>query len=179
MKHLADLLHDVDVARRLYLESTRELSPEQGALQPGPNAWSAAQVTEHLYLAEMAGVNGMWKALDGIRRGEPVWPGEQVHRGLSIEEVTEKTWPEQVDAPAIASPSWGGPLAFWTQSLGACDATLKALARELKGAELTEIVYPHPISGPLNVVQRLEFLRFHLDHHREQIGRIRQSLARV
>ncbi len=36
-----------------------------------------------------------------------------------------------------------------------------------------QIIYPHIISGPLNVYQRMEFLRFHLERHQRQIENIK------
>jgi hypothetical protein len=49
---------------------------------------------------------------------------------------------------------------------------LEALGRFLQGMDLTTIVYPHTVSGPLDAGQRIEFLRFHMDRHRGQMERI-------
>ncbi|MFM7671814.1 MAG: hypothetical protein ACKO6Q_04400 [Bacteroidota bacterium] len=38
------------------------------------------------------------------------------------------------------------------------------------------IIYPHPLSGPLNVYQRLEFLRYHMERHQRQIEGIRLDM---
>ncbi len=115
----------------------------------------------------------MWKVLEGIKNNKPVWTGDLIHRGLSIEEIVEKTWQPKETAPEIARPKWGGSIEFWIISLNNCQPLLEALGHALTGFDLEEVIHPHPISGPLNVFQRMQFLRFHLDRHRLQIENIK------
>ena len=49
---------------------------------------------------------------------------------------------------------------------------LDAFGAELKPDELRLQAFPHPISGALDFHQRLEFLRFHLQRHHQQVARI-------
>lgn len=172
MNRLDDLARDVRDARRRYLDSVTSLTAEQGRFRPAPEAWSAAEITEHLVIAEQGGVCGMWNALDRVRRGKP-WRGEHIHRGRSIEEVVEETWGSVQEAPEGATPRWGGPLGFWIAALESCQPLLDRLQDELEGVDLEEVIHPHPISGPLDARQRFEFLRFHLDRHRAQVERLR------
>ena len=46
---------------------------------------------------------------------------------------------------------------------------LKIMAKSI---DLSLAIYPHPISGPMNVMQRLEFLRFHLERHEGQVNAV-------
>ncbi|MEJ7681700.1 MAG: hypothetical protein WKG06_28410 [Segetibacter sp.] len=62
----------------------------------------------------------MWKAIQGIKTGKPVFTGEDVHRGLSIEEIIEKTWQPKEQVPESAKPRWGGPIQYWINALQAC-----------------------------------------------------------
>jgi len=98
----------------------------------------------------------MWKAVEGVKSGTPVWEGENVNKGLSIEEVVDNTWQENEKSPEIAEPKWGGSVEFWIASLESCSSVLVKLGDQLKGLDPETIIYPHPISGPLNVIQRLE-----------------------
>jgi hypothetical protein len=73
-------------------------------------------------------------------------------------------------------------LAYWISALRAGHTVLEALGDELEqleaqGVPLEQIIYPHPISGPLDMRQRLEFLRFHLDRHAEQVKTLRAHPA--
>jgi hypothetical protein len=49
----------------------------------------------------------------------------------------------------------------------------------LDGLDLEVVVAPHPISGPLDARQRLEFLRFHMDLHLRQIGDTMRATSRA
>ena len=175
MSTVERLLHEVSSARERYLEALGEPSAAQAGFKPEPDAWSLVELTEHMTLAEQVGINGIWKALAGFRAGRPVWEGDPVHRGRTIEAVIAATWREREIVPPAATPRWGGPLAYWVAALRACEPVLAALGRELERENLEQIIYPHPISGPLDARQRLEFLRFHLDRHAAQVARVRDA----
>ena len=169
MEDLDQLVDEVAQARACFLDAVDALSPEQAVFKPTPTRWSVLEITEHIARAEEAGVSGMWRALDGYRRGASLWSGDPVHRGLSIEEVVAQTWQPKEQAPEIAAPHWGGSLAYWVARLRSQQVVLEALATALSGVALEAVIYPHPLSGPLDVRQRLAFLRFHLDRHRDQV----------
>jgi hypothetical protein len=62
-----------------------------------------------------------------------------------------------------------GPLAYWVASLAACAPVVIALGQALTPFDLEVVIAPHFLSGPLDARQRFEFLRWHMDHHRQQI----------
>jgi hypothetical protein len=124
--------------------------------------------------AEMGGINGIWKTWNAMKVNKPLWTGEAIHHGLPIERIIEKTWKEKEIVPEIAKPRWGGPVEYWIGALKNCKPLLESLAQQLNGYDLEQIIYPHIISGPLNVVQRMEFLRFHLNRHQRQIESIKE-----
>jgi hypothetical protein len=173
MSELARLIREVEEARSRFIDAVAGWTPVQAAFRPEPDVWSAAENAEHIVRAEHGGINGMWKALEGVVTGNPVWEGDPPHRGKSIERIVAETWQEREQVPPVAAPSWGGPLGFWLEMLRANEAVLRSLGRALEGHRLDEILYPHPISGPLDIRQRLEFLRFHLDRHGKQVEALR------
>ena len=177
MSLVKTLIRDVAEARSRYLAALGNPSAAQSVFKPTPDDWSIAEITEHLTLAEQVGINGMWKALDGHRRGTPVWTGTSTQAGQPIEAVIGATWKEREQVPAVAAPRWGGPLQYWAAALRSCQPLLEELGDALEGVDLATIIYPHPISGPLDARQRLEFLRFHLDRHRDQLDRVRAHPA--
>jgi hypothetical protein len=169
MDKVQQLIKEVKQARELFISSASNLTPEQSCFKPRSDVWSTVEITEHMVRAEQSGISGIWKALDGIRRNDPIWSGETLHKGLTIEEVIEKTWQTKEKVPEIAAPCWGGSISYWIASLRALQGVLEELGNALRSVNLEEVVYPHPISGPLDGRQRLEFLRFHLNRHRDQI----------
>jgi hypothetical protein len=169
------LVGRIEQAREQVLGAVRGLSSEQGAFKPAPEEWSAAEVLEHLVLAERAMVMGMWKAAEAAHAGRSVWKGEAIHEGKTIEEVVAQTWEPNQQAPERSRPAWGGPLAYWVVSLECCRPLLEAFAATLHTVSLAEVIFPHVSCGPLNLAQHLELLRFHIDVHHDQIEAVKQT----
>ncbi|MBX2870776.1 MAG: DinB family protein [Saprospiraceae bacterium] len=167
------LIQEVEKARQDFIAAVSGLSSQQYHYKATPDQWAIIDIAEHMVWAEQIGVNGMWKALAGIENGDPIWEGTPEHAGRNIEEVVDLTWQTKEKVPEVAKPRWGGALDFWINALKACRPLLAALSDALADHDPAQIIYPHPISGPLNVVQRIEFLRFHLDRHRAQVERIK------
>lgn len=170
---LDELIGEVNRARLSYIEACSGLTPSQAAFKPDPKSWSIVEVTEHLVWAEMGGINLIWKAADGIRENRPVWTGDPVHHGLSIEKIIQLTWKEKEEVPESAKPRWGGTLEFWITSLSGCQPLLEKLGQNLSGVDPEKVIYPHIISGPLNAIQRIQFLRFHIQRHHKQMEKLK------
>jgi len=172
---LQPLVRDVSTARESFIRSASFLTSSQAQFKPSENDWSIVDNVEHMYWAEMGGINGMWKALENYKNGTPLFTGNDVHRGLKIETIIEKTWKEKEQVPEVAKPRWGGPIGYWIEALKGCQDLLERLVNGVQEVDPEKVIYPHAISGPLNIVQRLEFLRFHLNRHEAQIGRIKTT----
>ena len=175
MSELCQLVLEVKAARTRYIRAVAELPQGLYLYKTNENSWSILDVTEHLVHAEDVGVLGIWKAYNAFSQGDPLWKGKLVHSGSSIEQVVEDTWKPREIAPEIAKPHIGGILAYWVAALESRQAILEALEEQIKGIPLEDIVYPHPISGPLDARQRIQFLRFHIDRHREQVESIKRD----
>jgi hypothetical protein len=174
---LHTLIEEVALARKNFIAACSGLTSAQASFRPAEDIWSVTDNAEHLVWAEWGGVSSIWKAIDGFLRNEPVWKGEAIHHGLSIEEIIAKTWQPKEKVPPSAGPQWGGPIPFWLNSLANCQLTLNALEKDMEGLDPEKVIYPHPISGPLNVLQRMQFLRFHMERHQGQVERLKQHPA--
>jgi len=177
MSELRQLVLGVKTARTHYLLAVSDLPQDLSKYKPDAESWSILDITEHLVHAEDVGVLGIWKAYSAYSEDDPLWKGDLIHSGSSIEQVVEDTWQPKEIAPEIAEPRIGGALAYWVAALKARQAILEALEKQLKGIPLEDIVYPHPISGPLDARQRIQFLRFHMDRHREQVESIKRDFV--
>ena len=177
MADIENLLQQVAIARKNFITSTKGLTNEQAAFKSSPEVWSVTDNVEHMFWAEFGGINSVYKAVEGIKNNKPVFAGEKVHHGLHIETIIEKTWREKEEVPETAKPRWGGTLSFWIEALSSLQPQLELLCKTFSGLDPEEIIYPHIISGPLNVIQRLEFLRFHLQRHQQQIEDIKNHAA--
>ncbi len=178
MTTIQKLIQEVATARTQYLEQIADLTEVQAQWKPDPEVWNVIENTEHLFWAEQGGIYGMWKTLYAIREGSFVRTRESIHRDMPIEQIIALTWQEKEQVPAVAAPRLGGTLAFWKSSFHSLQEILRAFSEDLQEDELRVQAHPHPISGALDFQQRLEFLRFHIDRHREQVARLMVSMPR-
>lgn len=175
MNTVNKLIQDVSTARQRYLYQIERCTQEQAQWKPDPDSWNMVEITEHLFWAEQGGILGMWKSIIAIREGKMERKYDSIHKNMSIEQIIKLTWQDKEKVPAVAAPRLGGPLSFWSISLSGLQRVLETFGSYLKDDELRLQAHPHPISGPMDFQQRIEFLAFHISRHREQV----LSLIRV
>lgn len=168
-------LQEIAETRSEVLGELEGLSTDQGAWREHDGAWSLQEVIEHLVLAERMGFDLIWLAAEAFRAGRPVWTGESENAGLSIEDIIGRTWKPKETAPPGATPEGKWSVHSWAVHLESCDLLLRRLAGHLDGLPLDQVIYPHFLSGPLDALQRLDFIRFHMQHHLPQIRRIKAA----
>lgn len=169
MSQVTQLIADVVRARADYEALLGNVPEAKAQIKPDPSAWSIVDITEHLYWAEHGGIAGMWKTLQAIRAGTVPRTFESVHKCMPVEKIIEQTWQPKEQVPAVAAPRMGGTLAFWQSALHSLKSVLEAFGRDLQDDELRLQAHPHPISGPMDFQQRLEFLKFHINRHGAQV----------
>jgi hypothetical protein len=168
----SSLIRQAADERSRLIQLVAGLSDVQSNYRPNDQTWSANQYLEHLVLAEMSGVSKIWSAAEGVRKGKPIWLGEHTNRGLSIEEVIARTWKPKELAPPLVAPRFGGPASYWVENFRSSQQLLERLEPVLEGLPIESVIFPHFLSGPLDAGQRIDFLRFHMVRHREQIENI-------
>jgi hypothetical protein len=166
---IPSLIEQTRDERNRLIDLVQPLTGRQARYKPAPDVWSVNENLEHLVLAEVSGTSKIWAAAEGVRTGEPVWAGEHTNRGLSIEEIVARTWKPKETAPPIAMPHIGGPVAWWVEYLKSAQSLLDSLAPALRGLDPETVLFPHFLCGPLDARQRIQFLRFHIRRHRNQI----------
>ncbi len=167
-ENLSELVQAVEKARARLLEVVEGLIPEQIEAPVAEGRWSPLQYVEHLVRAEEA---TLWRMFGAVEDGQKGLPGPQSSTPQeSIEEVAARTWPEKVEAPPLAVPEWGGSVAYWTARLKRNAGLVETFGELVTENELDSVAYNHPISGPFTMRQGLEFIRFHIERHRDHIA---------
>jgi len=169
MSQVKRLIDEVASARNRYLDQLGIITEQKAQWKPVPEVWNMMEITEHLFWAEQGGILGMWKTLHAIRDGKMERTYDSNHKDMPIEKIIELTWREKELVPAVAAPRMGGTIFFWRESLKSLQSILEAFGRDIRDDELRLLAHPHPISGAMDFQQRLEFLRFHIDRHRDQV----------
>src|SRR5262249_13777593 len=104
-----ELIKQIADARKKFIDAVSKFSESDSKWKATNDSWCATEITEHLFWAEQGGILGMWKSLQANRVGKKIWEGEETHKGLSIEEIIDKTWKEKEIVPTVAAPRFGGP----------------------------------------------------------------------
>ncbi len=176
MNIVKKLIGEISTARVGFLDQIKNISELEAQWKPRPEVWNVTEITEHLFWAEQGGIAGMWKTIHAIREGNIEQTYEFIYQDMPIEQIIDLTWQPKEIVPAVAAPRIGGPLSFWSSSLDSLQKVLDAFGNDLKENELRLQAHPHPISGPMNFHQRLEFLRFHINRHKDQVSSLLNNL---
>ena len=177
MKTVQKLIQDVSIARTFFLDNITNVSEVMARFKPDPEVWNIIEITEHLFWAEQGAIVGMWKTLHALRECSMERNYESVHKNMPIEQVIDMTWQPKEKVPSVAAPRLGGPLCFWKVSLYSLQEVLNTFGQDLKEDELRLQAHPHPISGALDFQQRIEFLQFHINRHKDQVSQLLKTMA--
>lgn len=162
----------LDEARSEYFELLNTFSHSEGLWKPSNDEWSAAEITEHLYWAELGVSNHMWKQFSDMREGvAPVYEPSANH-GLSFSEIVASHGNCIVDAPRQTLPRIKGPLVFWKSVLGGLRSAYHRLEIEITQDEASCFAFDHVIFGRLDFYQTLDFLSSHITRHKGQVHRL-------
>jgi DinB superfamily len=173
------LIQAVSKDSAAYLQQISQLTDVQAQWKPNPDAWNVIEITEHLFWAEQGAIFGMWKTLNAIRAGQFERTLESNHKDMPIDEIISLTWKPKEIVPAVAAPRLGGPIGFWIAALAGLQQLLESFGQYIQDDELRLQAHPHPISGAMDFQQRLEFLSFHINRHKEQCANLIEAMQGI
>ncbi|MBW7651703.1 DinB family protein [Anoxybacillus sp. ST4] len=154
--------------RQQLIQSVSSLSDEQLNTRVTEGNWTIAQVLEHLYLIETSIATMIAHTLTyGV--SEPV-EKKPIH--LTIDRS------KKVEAPDFARPSDR----FFSrheleEKLDQSRQRLRKVAEQANEADLETKSFSHPVFGPLNLKQWVEFVGYHEQRHLLQIEEIKAHLS--
>lgn len=181
MNHRLHLrLEQLERATENLLRAAEALGPA-AATSPAPGQWSAAQVVQHLVLAE-AGINAyLQKKLassEQLRRGglRAQLRSWLLRIALRLPGLKFKAPPRAgIEPSATHLPPLPELRRQWEQ----VRRQLEQLLNEFPGPQLHHAIFKHPRSGMLTIGQTLDFMLDHVLHHQQQLRRIEQGVMRV
>jgi hypothetical protein len=147
------------------------LSADQTTFEVGPGRWSILTVLEHVVIAEEMVLADIQRAPPGTAPKSP----EAFHMVIK---VLEKDIPAEVPVPEL-EPTGGVPLDDLIMRWENARSGLRRIFDRIPPETLTVPICRHPVAGPMDARETLEFLAVHLDHHLRQIRRIGESFARI
>lgn len=178
MNHRLHLrLEQLERATENLLRAAEALGPA-ATTAPGPGEWSAAQVVQHLLLAEtgiMAYLQKKLASQEQLRRGSA---GAQLRSwllriALRLPGLKFKVPPRAgIEPPATNVPPLPELRRQWEQ----VRRQLEQLLNEFPGPQLHHAIFKHPRSGMLTIGQTLDFMLDHVLHHQQQLRRIGKAI---
>ncbi|WP_375417491.1 DinB family protein [uncultured Hymenobacter sp.] len=179
MNHRLHLrLEQLERATENLLRSTEALGPA-ATTAPRPGQWSAAQVVQHLLLAETGIVAYLRKKLAAQEQLERGGVRAQLRSGLlrlalRLPGLRFKAPPRAGIEPDAATVP---PLPELRQQWAQVRRQLEQLLNEFPGAQLHHAIFKHPRSGMLTIGQTLDFMLDHVLHHQQQLRRITKAIG--
>ncbi|HEX8456198.1 MAG TPA: DinB family protein [Pyrinomonadaceae bacterium] len=182
---IADIYAANERVRRKLTERVENLSEAQQRFRPADNAWSIAEIIEHLAMLEhqMVQLIGMLlkksegasaaattATTDGDGATEAAASNAPGFQPFSLDSFIERVRDEKLTAPEQVRPSGGVSLAEGLVNLRRTRAALEDLRPRLESAtNLGAATYAHPAFGEFNSAQWLAFIGLHEGRHLRQI----------
>lgn len=158
-------------ARTRMIDRVRSLSVERTSFKPDPDRWCASEILEHVYSWEIEVLAHICSLGDAFCSSADLAP-ELPNQDQAFETIIRPFAHLKHKSPEELVPSGIGNAKFWMEALRANQEIVDALPQLLLDEDPKKIVFPHFLVGPLNAMQWLGFLQFHMDRHCMQIERL-------
>jgi len=159
------LANSLDTSTQNILQTAGKFSDEMFNKKPTPAHWSAAEVLEHLYRAEVGVPKIMWGKTVGAER--PADEKSALFKKAFLESD------QRYQAPDIAIPKNQFSRDELTQKFRANREHLISMLRK-DGFKLNRICKEadHPVFGTLTRLEWIEFIILHSDRHLKQMNKV-------
>jgi uncharacterized damage-inducible protein DinB len=166
---------DLEKSRKDLFNDLRDYSDDVVNDKPSPEAWSIAQVIEHLIMAEEFSLQYLQKKTQDTSKVPVAGFGSQ-WRFLLTQTVFFMNL--KYKAPAIIIPS--NNFASIKDLELRWDKVRKEtfeLLTQLPEGDLKKEIWKHAVAGKMNIEQMLAFFNIHFNRHRKQIYRTLAELV--
>lgn len=171
---IAEIFGMVEQAQTRFAASVEGLSEAQEQFRPSSDAWTVAEIVEHVSVVDDQFLRLTHKLLKQAEAlGVAARPDRRIGP-VSLTQAAERSH-EKFKAPDSALPRGGQRV---TESLAKARQSVDgifALRPRLEATDLSQVTYLHPAFGPLNLYEWLVLVGVHADRHRGQIEAAKAS----
>lgn len=173
IQELVDLLYS---ERQKVLDAVSGLSNAQLEHRPGDGLWSISEILHHLALTEEANSKFMSRLIRQADSGSLV-PDPSPDQSVldCLDSFAETLHNTKATAPDFVAPKEHAPVADSLARLESALAGMIDKVKQLGPYDLSQVVYPHPLLGPLNGYQWVVISGRHEGRHAAQIRRIKKA----
>lgn len=147
-------------------------SDEQHIYDPDEGGWNMAQLFSHLIDVEVLATESMKQRIASGKVKQQAWKHKRRYFLLVMGLLIPKRYKVPIQVAEAAQTVNPHQIAErWKLH----QAELNAFMSEFTKEQQQQLVFMHPIAGPLTANQALGFMYFHLIHHLRQLDRIQRS----
>jgi hypothetical protein len=189
---IADIYAANEAVRRKLYARVENLSAAQQTFRPTDDAWSIAEIMEHLSIIEgsmvkligtllaktegtAAAASASAQDADNAASPAAAVGSPRPFQPFSMEALADAVKDKKLEAPERVRPSGQVALADSLAALRDTRNTIESFRPRLEAADLSVAAYPHPYWGDLNLAQWLAFIGLHEGRHLAQIKRLMEA----
>ena len=174
----ADLVEQLETTRVSLHAAVAAVAPELRQRRPAPDAWSVAEVLEHLAIIERRITQLITGFIAKARQSGLVEPNvpASIVQTISMAAFSDRS--RKVVTPDKGLPTGALAADVAWQELETSRRELLGMLADAKSVDLSAMQHPHFIFGPLNGYQWLAFVVGHEVRHTDQIREIALLLSR-
>ena len=165
-RSVTELYEDLDGTRARLVGAVENLTDEEQGFRPSPEAWTIAEVVEHLSIVERRVARMLGVMLTKLEPEAARAEGSKFEP-VSVSEFVERSRTEKYKAPEEIRPK-GIPLPDSLAHLRDSRAALNSLRERVERVDGTRAHFPHPVWGPLDLYLWLAFVSAHEQRHISQ-----------
>jgi hypothetical protein len=159
--------------RKLFLDATANLTPEQWSFKAAPEKWSIAECAEHIAASETF----LWGLIEKLAAA-PASKPEEIEKtkgkdATVVKMVPDRTSKFQAPEPIKPKKLAADPTEYLAKFKAARDEHIAYI--EKTDASLRDKVMPHPAMGPLDAYQWALLLSAHAERHVLQIQEVKAA----
>ena len=171
---ITDIFVMIDKMNARFVSSISGLSQAQENFRPAPDRWTIAENVEHISIVNNGFLRLTYKLLKQAE-ADPKPAREDIQMPPLTMTDNGEIKPGKMEAPETVRPKGDVPVAqSVTKNQQAIDDLFKLQPR-LDPIDLSELNWPHPMLGQLNLYQWLMLLGEHVERHRLQIEAVKSS----
>jgi hypothetical protein len=173
---VAELVDLLTRGRAALLASVASVPAEQLEQRPTPDAWSVAEIVDHLHMVESGSARLLAKRLQRARE-QGLGPETEETSVLGRLDAYDIVGRPNREAPQMVRPRPGVSAEAALTGLQEARDTLLAVLHEGDGLALRQVMANHPVIGEMDLYGWVVFIAQHEERHERQIRAVGEALA--
>jgi len=175
-KKIQELVDALAGMRQALFDSVSGLSEAQLDYKPGDGEWAISDILHHLALTDEANMKLMGRSLkQADAAGVPPDPTPDESVLNCLDPFADTLRNTRAQAPEFVRPQSHQPVPDSIARLEASREKIMASIEKLGQYDLSQVKFPHPLLGELNLYQWIMIAGGHERRHTAQIGRIKSQ----